>query len=42
MQESEWKVVAAEFEERWNFPNCVGANDRKHIVMKRPINSGSY
>ena len=42
MQESEWKTVADEFEELWNFPNCIGAIDRKHIVMKRPINSCSY
>ena len=42
MQESEWKALADEFAEHWNFPNCIGAIDGKHIVMKRPINSGLY
>ena len=42
MQESEWKTVADEFEELWNFPNCIGAIDREHILMKRPINSCLY
>ena len=42
MQEYEWKALADEFAEHWNFPNCIGAIDGKHIVMKRPINSGSY
>ena len=37
----EWKVVASHFNEKWNFPHCVGAVDGKHIVIKSPINSGS-
>lgn len=37
----EWRSIAVEFEERWNFPLCCGALDGKHIKMKAPPNSGS-
>jgi len=29
------------FNSLWNFPNCIGAVDGKHIVMECPANSGS-
>lgn len=40
--ESEWKKIADQFEQMWNFPNCLGAIDGKHIVMQAPARSGSY
>lgn len=34
--EDEWKGIANVFRERWNFPNCCGAIDGKHIRIRRP------
>ena len=39
--ESEWTSTAELFENMWNFPNCVGAIDGKHIVIQAPKRSGS-
>jgi len=37
----EWKVIAKEFEMEWNFPDCLGALDGKHIAIDCPRNGGS-
>lgn len=34
--------IAKGFENEWNFYNCIGALDGKHIVIRPPANSGSY
>ncbi|XP_031328716.1 protein ALP1-like isoform X2 [Photinus pyralis] len=36
-----WKKIAREFEVKWNFKNCIGAIDGKHVVMQALPNSGS-
>lgn len=30
-----WESVASRFEQRWQFPHCVGAVDGKHVVIKK-------
>lgn len=27
---------ASEFQKRWQFPNCLGATDGKHVVLQAP------
>ena len=39
--QKEWKDISDQFEAQWNFPNCIGAVDGKHIVVQAPSNSGS-
>ncbi|XP_064795092.1 uncharacterized protein LOC135515346 [Oncorhynchus masou masou] len=40
-KEEDWRTIAAENLERWNFPNCLGSIDRKHVVIQAPLCSGS-
>lgn len=37
----EWEKIASEFKDLWNFPNCFGAMDGKHIAIQCPYKSGS-
>ncbi|CAB4011556.1 Hypothetical predicted protein [Paramuricea clavata] len=37
----EWKAISKDFKEKWNFPNCIGAIDGKHVVVQAPPRSGS-
>lgn len=37
----DWLRISETFNERWNFPYCLGALDGKHIVIQAPNNSGS-
>ena len=37
----QWQKIAREFEAAWNFPNCLGALDGKHIAIECPKKGGS-
>jgi hypothetical protein len=39
--ENDWRDVAQKYWSRWNFPNCVGAIDGKHVNIQAPAHSGS-
>jgi hypothetical protein len=36
-----WETISLRFEERWQFPHCIGALDGKHIMIKKRAKSGS-
>ncbi|XP_044133116.1 protein ANTAGONIST OF LIKE HETEROCHROMATIN PROTEIN 1-like [Bufo gargarizans] len=36
----QWLQIAQGFQDRAQFPNCIGALDGKHIQVKKPPNSG--
>ena len=37
----QWRQLALDFQEDWEFPNCVGAIDGKHVMVDKPSNTGS-
>ena len=37
----DWKRIKTGFRLYWDFPNCVGAIDGKHIAIRSPPNSNS-
>ena len=39
--EDEWKGISDGFYKQWNFPNCLGAIDGKHVVIQAPKGAGS-
>ena len=39
--DEDWKTIARGFENKWNFSNCIGALDGKHVAMDCPKNQGS-
>uniref|UniRef100_A0A0A1XDI2 Putative nuclease HARBI1 n=1 Tax=Zeugodacus cucurbitae TaxID=28588 RepID=A0A0A1XDI2_ZEUCU len=39
---SEWTSIANEFAIRWQFPNCLGALDGKHITFRPSRQAGAF
>ena len=37
----DWSSISRRFLESWNFPNCLGAVDGKHVDAFAPVNTGS-
>ena len=37
----DWENIPEQFMQLWNFPDCIGTIDGKHIAIECPINSGS-
>ncbi|XP_017490087.1 PREDICTED: reticulon-1-A isoform X5 [Rhagoletis zephyria] len=39
--ESRWKSIEGDFSQKWNYPNCIGALDGKHVQIFAPPKTGS-
>ena len=40
--EQQWRAVADAFYEDWQFPNCIGALDGKHIAIQAQAKGSAY
>lgn len=40
--EEDWTRIAEEFEVKWQYVNCLGAADGKHVAITAPPGSGSF
>nr|CAH7734480.1 unnamed protein product [Callosobruchus chinensis] len=38
----QWKKIAMDFMNMWQYPLCLGALDGRHITFRAPVSSGSY
>lgn len=36
-----WLNVSKRFFDQWNFPNCLGSMDGKHVAIQAPIHPGT-
>jgi len=39
---AEWLTIANTFHQKWQYPNCSGAIDGKHIVIQPPPNADLF
>eukprot|EP00102_Acyrthosiphon_pisum_P023738 XP_016660948.1 PREDICTED: uncharacterized protein LOC103309795 [Acyrthosiphon pisum] len=39
--QEQWQKIEEGFRTRWNFPNCVGSIDGKHVIINKPYHSGT-
>ena len=36
-----WKKISEDYYNKWQFANCLGAVDGKHVMIQAPPNSGT-
>nr|CAH7726027.1 unnamed protein product [Callosobruchus chinensis] len=39
--EGPWEQIAKDFEDKWNYPHCIGALEGKHVQIRCPAGAGS-